>query len=157
DSKTFTIDKAGSTTRVSCPASVTYDGTAQTPCSATVTGAGGLNQALTGSYSNNTNAGTATASGSFAGDANKNGSTDSKTLTIDKAGSTTVVSCPASVTYDGTAQTPCSATVTGAGGLNQALTVSYSNNTNAGTATASSSFAGDANHNGSSDSKTFTI
>jgi hypothetical protein len=47
--------------------------------------------------------------------------------------------------------------VTGAGGLNQSLAVSYSNNTNAGTASASATFAGDANHTGSSDSKTFTI
>src|SRR5205807_7183600 len=60
-------------------------------------------------------------------------------------------------TYGSAAQTPCSATVTGTGGLNQSLTVSYTNNTNAGTATASASFAGDANHTGSSDSKNFTI
>src|SRR5207245_9924286 len=39
----------------------------------------------------------------------------------------------------------------------QTLTVSYSENTNAGTATALASYAGDANHQGSSDSKTFTI
>src|SRR6266705_3649877 len=70
---------------------------------------------------------------------------------------TTTVSCPATVTYNGSAQTPCTATVTGIGGLNQTLTVSYTNNINAGTATASASFAGDANHNASSDSKTFQI
>ena len=67
------------------------------------------------------------------------------------------VSCPASVIYNGAAQTPCTATVTGAGGLNQSLTVSYTNNTNAGTATASASFAGDANHAAGSDSANFTI
>ncbi len=37
------------------------------------------------------------------------------------------------------------------------LTVSYTDNTNAGTATANASFVGDANHLGSSDSETFTI
>src|SRR5207237_1404661 len=142
---------------VNCPTNVTYDGTAQTPCSASVTGPGGLNQALTVNYTNNTNAGTATASVTFAGDANHTGSSDSKTFTIAQAGSTTAVSCPASVTYTGAAQAPCSASVTGAGGLNQVLAVSYTNNPNAGTATASASYAGDANHTSSSDSKTFTI
>ena len=63
---------------------------------------------------------------------------------ITKASSTVTLTCPASVVYSGAAQTPCTATVTGAGGLSQSLTVSYTNNTNAGTATASASFAGDA-------------
>ena len=157
DSKTFAIAKASSTTVVTCPVSVTYNGSPQTPCSAHVTGAGGLNQSVTVSHSANTNAGTATATATFAGDSNHNGSTDSKTFTIAKASSTTVVTCPVSVTYNGSAQTPCSASVTGAGGLNQSLTVSYSANTDAGTATASASYAGDANHDPSSDSKTFTI
>jgi hypothetical protein len=67
------------------------------------------------------------------------------------------VTCPASVPYNGSAQTPCSATVTGAGGLSLTPTPSYSNNTNAGTATASYTYAGDTNHTGSSDSKNFTI
>jgi hypothetical protein len=79
--------------------------------------------------------------------------------TINKASSTTTVSCPTSVTYTGSAQTPCSASVTGAGGLNQSLTVAYSNNINPGTntATASAIYAGDANHNGSNDNKNFSI
>ena len=157
DSKTFTIDKASSITTVTCPARVTYDGSAQTPCSATVTGAGGLNQSLTVSYGDNVNAGTATANASFSGDANHTASNGSKTFTIEKAASTTTVACPTSVTYDGSAQTPCIATVTGAGGLNQTLTVSYSDNLNAGPATAIASFPGDANHTGSNGSKTFPI
>ena len=157
DSKTFIIDKAASTTTVTCPASVIYNGVAQTPCSATVTGIGGLSQALTVTYTNNINAGTATASATFAGDANHNGSSDSKSFNIEKAASITVVTCPASVVYNGGAQTPCTAAVSGVGSLNQALTVNYSDNINAGTATASATFAGDANHNGSSDSKSFTI
>src|SRR5438876_978310 len=234
----FSIGQAASTTTVSCPAGpYTYDGTAHTPCSATVTGAGGLSLAPTPSYSGNTNAGTATASYTFSGDANHTGSSDSKTFTIGQASSTTVVSfeagpytyrgsaftatvavtgagrlsltpapsysgdctnvtgpngctasytwtpdanhtgssdsksitltqatstttvsCPAGpYTYTGSAQTPCSATVTGVGGLSLTPTPSYSGNTNAGTATASYTFSGDANHTGSSDSKTFTI
>jgi hypothetical protein len=151
------IDKAESTTAVTCPANVTYNGSPQTPCTANVTGAGALNQALTPSYANNINAGTATASATYAGDANHNGSNDSKNFTIDKAASVTTVTCPTNVTYSGSAQEPCAATVTGAGGLNQSLNVSYSNNLNAGTATASASFGGDANHTNSSDSKNFTI
>lgn len=151
------IGKAASTTTVTCPSNVTYDGSAQTPCNASVSGAGGLSQGLSVSYANNVNAGTATASASYAGDANHDASSDSKTFQIAQASSTTVVTCPSSVTYNGSAQTPCSATVTGAGGLSQSLTVSYSNNTNAGTASASASFPGDANHTGSSDSKAFTI
>src|ERR1019366_8104986 len=63
----------------------------------------------------------------------------------------------ASVVYNGLAQTPCTATVTGAGGFSQSLTVSYTNNTNAGTATASASFAGDASHAASSNSASFAI
>ena len=47
--------------------------------------------------------------------------------------------------------------VTGPGGLSQALAVSYSNNVNAGTATASASYAGGANHLGSSDTEVFVI
>ena len=53
--------------------------------------------------------------------------------------------------------TPCSVSVTGAGGLNLTPTPSYTNNINMGTATASYTYAGDANHTGSSDSKNFTI
>src|SRR6266571_3570532 len=234
----FSISQAASTTTVSCPVGpYTYDGTAHTPCSATVTGAGGLSLAPTPSYSGNTNAGKATASYTFSGDANHTGSSDSKTFTIGQASSTTVVSfeagpytyrgsaftatvavtgagglsltpapsysgdctnvtglngctasytwtpdanhtgssdsksitltqatstttvsCPAGpYTYTGSAQTPCSATVTGVGGLSLTPTPSYSGNTNAGTATASYTFPGDANHTGSSDSKTFDI
>jgi len=229
----FTISKAPSVTAVTCPASVTYNGPAQTPCTATVTGAGGLSQALTPAYTDNVNVGTATASASFAADTNHTDSNDSKTFqinkapvtatggsgsatydgltkspaacavtgayigdltcannpasvgpgagtttitpdvsgtltnfeitvvngtfTISKAPSVTAVSCPASVPYNGSAQTPCTATVTGAGGLSQTLTPAYTDNVNVGTATASASFAGDANHTGSSYSGFFQI
>jgi hypothetical protein len=49
----------------------------------------------------------------------------------------------------GLAQTPATVSVTGAGGLNLTPTADYANNTNAGTATASYTFAGDDNHTGS--------
>ena len=121
-------------TTVTCPASVTYSGSAQTPCTAAVTGVGSLEQTLTVNYTANTNAGTAHAAASFAGDANHQASADEKTFTIAQAVSVTTVTCPASVTYSGSAQTPCTAAVTGVGGLQQTLTVNYTANTNAGTA-----------------------
>jgi hypothetical protein len=107
---------------------------------------------------NNTNAGTATANATFGGDANHLGSNGTATFTIDKAPSTTTVTCPASgIVFNGNAQTPCTAAATGAGNLNQSLTPSYMNNTHAGTASATATFGGDANHLGSTGSATFTI
>jgi hypothetical protein len=84
----FIINQASSTTTVTCPANVTYNGIAQTPCSTTITGAGGLNLTQTPAYSNNINAGTATASYAYLGDPNHSGSSDSKNFTIDKANQT---------------------------------------------------------------------
>src|SRR5205807_1567158 len=130
----FTIDKASSLATVSCPASETYTGTAIEPCTATVTGAGGLNQAVTPvTYTNNIDAGSATAAATFAGDANHDPSTGNGGFTITKASSSTTVNCPVIETYTGSPFEPCTATVTGAGGLNQSVAVSYANNTNAGT------------------------
>lgn len=79
------------------------------------------------------------------------------TLTITQAPSSVVVSCPSTVTYNGAPQTPCTASVTGAGGLDQPLTINYTNNTAVGTASASASYAGDTNHTGSDASQTFKI
>ena len=45
----------------------------------------------------------------------------------------------------------------GAGGLNLSPAASYTNNVNAGTATASYDFAGDENHDGSSGNANFVI
>ena len=159
DSQNFTIDKASSTTTVTCGAGpFTYSGSAQTPCSAHVAGAGGLSADPDPVYSDNNDAGTATASYTFGGDDNHTGSTDSKHFTIAKASSTTTVTCGAGpFTYTGSAQTPCSAHVSGAGGLSADPDPVYSNSTNAGTATASYTYAGDANHEGSNHSKDFTI
>ena len=95
-----------------------------------MTGVGGLNQPVTVSYSgdclNVTVANGCTATANFAGDANHNGSSDSKSITIEKASSTTTVTFEAGpYTYRGTAFT-ATAAVTGVGGLNQPVTVSYS-------------------------------
>jgi hypothetical protein len=66
------------------------------------------------------------------------------------------ISCPTSVPYNGAAQTPCTATVTGAGGLNQTVTVGYLSNTNVGTATATATFA-NSNYLTSTKMVTFSI
>jgi hypothetical protein len=154
----FTIDKASSVTTLNCPASETYTGSAIEPCTATVTGAGGLTQAVTPiTYTNNINVGSATAAATFAGDANHDASTGNGGFTITKASSSTTVNCPVIETYTGSPIEPCTATVTGAGGLNQSVPVSYANNTNAGTATASATYGGDANHDTSSGNGAFTI
>ncbi|MCL6261771.1 hypothetical protein M3O96_21950, partial [Aquiflexum sp. TKW24L] len=69
----------------------TYTGSAIEPATVSVTGAGGLNLTPTADYVNNVNAGTATASYSYLGDANYLPSNDSKDFTIGKATTTTVV------------------------------------------------------------------
>jgi hypothetical protein len=156
---TLVVGKASSTTTVTITgAPFTYTGSAITPASVSVTGAGGLSLTPDPVYSNNINAGTANASYSYAGDANHEASSDSKDFTIDKAASVTTVTITGSpFTYTGSAITPASVSVTGAGGLSLTPDPVYSNNINAGTANASYSYAGDANHEASSDSKDFTI
>jgi hypothetical protein len=157
NSATFSIAVAPSVVAVTCPATVPYNGSPQTPCSATVTGVGGLNTTLPVTYSPNTaGPGAVTASATFAGDSNHSGNSASGSFTISQAPTTTVVSCPGSVTYTGSAQTPCTASVTGAG-LNTTAAVSYSNNTNAGVASATASYAGSSLYSASSGSATFTI
>ncbi|WP_143244262.1 MBG domain-containing protein, partial [Algoriphagus ratkowskyi] len=159
DSEDFTIGKAASVTTVTITgAPFTYTGAAITPATVSVTGAGGLSLTPAPLYVNNTNAGTATASFTYAESANHFASSDSKDFTIGKAASVTVVTVPAGpYTYTGSAQTPASVSVTGAGGLNLTPAVDYANNVNAGTATASYTYAESANYFASSDSKNFTI
>ena len=93
-------------------------------------------------------AGTCSITASQAGDADWNAAAPMVTqmFQVTLATSTTVVTCPASVVYDGTAQTPCTVSVTGAGGLSLSPTPIYTLNTDVGTATASYTYAGDANH-----------
>ena len=151
----LTIARAGSTTVVTC-ADATFTGSPLEPCSASVTGVGGLDQSLAVGYADNTDAGTAHASASFDGDANHDPSTGAATFAIGRAPSTTAVGCPTSVLYTGSPLTPCTASVTGAGGLDAPVDVSYAGNL-IGTATAWAMFGGDANHLGSSATATFVI
>ncbi len=94
----------------------------------------------------------------------------SQSFSIALATSTVNVICPSpNPIYTGSQITGCTALVTGAGGLNQSLTVTYTGRngtsyaasttppTNAGDYTASASFSGDANHSGSSNSVNFSI
>ncbi|MBK0402160.1 T9SS type A sorting domain-containing protein [Adhaeribacter sp. BT258] len=159
DSKSFIIGKAATVTTVTiAPGTFTYTGSAHTPASVSVTGAGGLNLSPTAAYADNINAGTATASYTYAESANHFASSDSKTFTINKAATTTVVTINGGpFTYTGSAHTPATVSVTGAGGLNLTPPADYSNNVNAGTATASYNYTESANHLASSDSKTFII
>ncbi|HMJ25610.1 MAG TPA: Ig-like domain-containing protein, partial [Pyrinomonadaceae bacterium] len=154
----ISISKASSSTTVTCPGSEIYTGSAIEPCTASYSGAGGLSGSLTPTYSNNTEVGTASASATYGGDDNHEGSTGNGSFEIEKASSTTTVTCIGSPVYTGSPITPCSVTVTGAN-LNLTPAPVYANNVNAGTNTASASytFAGDANHTGSDDSKTFSI
>ncbi|MET3542612.1 hypothetical protein ABID22_003342, partial [Pontibacter aydingkolensis] len=125
----FTIGKAPSVTTVTITgATFTYTGSAITPATVSVTGAGGLDITPDAAYSNNTNAGTATASFSYAETANHLASSDSKTFTIGKAATTTVVTlAEGPFTYTGSAITPATVSVTGAGGLDITPDAAYSN------------------------------
>jgi hypothetical protein len=156
------LTRAASTTTVTCPDHVTYNGTAQSPCSVSVTGAGNLNLSPAPTYTNNTSAGAATASHTFAGDTNHDGSSDTKNFTIDRAPSTTVLAFEAGPYVYRAIPFSALAQVTGVGGLTQAVTaITYAGDcTNVtlvngcnGTAT----YVGDANHLGSTDSKSITI
>ncbi|PYV17386.1 MAG: hypothetical protein DMG21_08510, partial [Acidobacteria bacterium] len=142
------------------PYSVSYDGSAHT---ATGTAKGVLNENLSGldlSATTHTDAGTTTDTWTFTDSTgNYNNSSNTVSDTISKASSTVAVTCTAGApfTFTGSAETPCTASYSGAGGLTGSLTPTYTNNTSAGTATASASYAGDANHTSSSNSADFTI
>src|SRR5207247_1953672 len=121
----FVISKAGGATAVTVAGGVsfTYDGLSH-PATVAVTGIGGLNDSPAPVYScghapiNFADSG-CTASYSFAGDANHNGSSDTKTYIIAKAESATAVTVAGGVsfTYDGLSH-PATVAVTGIGGLN---------------------------------------
>ncbi|MCZ8163745.1 MAG: hypothetical protein O9275_24140, partial [Microcystis sp. LE19-196.1B] len=97
------INKAPTVTTVTINGGpFTYTGSAITPATVTITGAGGLNLTPAASYVNNINAGTATASYSYEESANHLASSDSKTFEIGKANATIDVIAK-TVTYDGTA------------------------------------------------------
>jgi hypothetical protein len=105
----------------------------------------------------------------YAGDVNHTGSSDTATVTIGRATSTTAVAVPSGLTYDGVAHA-ATARTTGAGGLDVPTGVSYEKRdangtwraldgtpTDAGDYRATATYGGDANHTGSSDTQTFSI
>src|ERR1051325_9999829 len=106
---------------------------------------------------NSVTVGSAPASATYGGDVNHDGSNNSANFAITKASSSVTVNCPASETYTGSAIEPCTASFSGAGGLSGTLTPTYMNNVNVGTATASATYGGDANHDGSNNSANFAI
>lgn len=155
-STSFVISKASSSVGVSCDPA-TYTGTALTPCSATVSGPGIVTGSATLQYSNNIDAGTASVTATYAGDNNHDGSSTTQQFTIAKAPTITTVSCPQSVYFTGAALQPCTASVSGPGGLSESVPVTYSANTAVGTATAAASYPGAANYLPSDSSATFQV
>jgi hypothetical protein len=168
DSKTYTIGKATPLVAVS-GGPFTFDGGAHA-ATITVTGVGGATVSGSSAVTYNalatvpTNAGTYAVSVNFTStDNNYDSASGSGSILINKANSTTVVSVAGGVTftYDAAAH-PATVSVTGAGGLSLAPDPVYScghapiNVADSG-CTASYNFAGDDNHNPSSDSKTYTI
>jgi hypothetical protein len=162
DNKSLTITKAAALIGVT-PYSVTYDGSAHT---ATGTATGVQAEALTGLDLSGT---THTAANSYPSDpwtftdvtGNYSDANATVADAIGQASSTTVVTFEAGpYTYRGTAFT-ATANVTGAGGLSSPVAVVYSgdctNVTSANGCTATATYAGDANHTGSSDNKSLTI
>ena len=151
--------KAATATTLDCGVGTfPYTGAALTPCTATVTGAGGLNQSVSVTYVGNVDVGTAAVNAKYAGSANYLASSAVDTFTIAQAATTTVVTCaPGPFTVTGSAIEPCTAVVTGPGGLSQALPVVYANNVAVGTASATASYAGGASYLPSSDTEVFII
>ncbi|SEK78303.1 dockerin type I domain-containing protein, partial [Ruminococcus albus] len=147
---TFTISSAAAKSISGCTitlsqTSYTYDGTAKKP---TVTVKDGSKTLTSGtdytvSYSNNTNAGTATVTitgkGSYTGTVSK-----SFTISAKNASSLTATVSPTSYTYDGKAKTPAVTVTDGSKTLVNGTdyTVSYSANTEVGTAKANITFMG---------------
>ena len=91
--------------------------------------------------------------------ANYTGASATVAITVDPAGSTVSVSCPASQVYTGSPITPCSAEATGVvmSPVDVSASLVYADNVDVGTATADAAWAGDANHTGSSGSGSFEI
>jgi hypothetical protein len=163
------IGKAPSTVTVAA-LSVPYDGNPHST-TATVSGVGtGITQTVTWAYTGNCSAEPVnvadtpcTATATYAGDANHDGSSGFNTITITKAPSTVTVAA-LSVPYDGNPHST-TATVSGVGtGITQTVTWAYTGNCSAEPVymtdtpcTATATYAGDANHDGSSGFNTITI
>jgi hypothetical protein len=175
--RSFVVAKAGQTINFAALPDKTYG---DAPFTVSAVGGGSANPVSFSAGGNCTSGGangseiTITGAGSCAvtasqgGDANYNAAADvSQTFAVSKAGSTTTVTV-GDATYDGNPHGGI-AVATGAGGLSQSLTVTYSGRnataygpsatppTNAGDYAASANFGGDANHDASSGSEFFQI
>jgi Kelch motif len=160
------IDKADAVIHVTAY-HATYDGNPHT-ATGTATGVGGadLSASLTLTGTTHTNAGDYPSDAwSFSGGTNYNDASGSVHDIIDKAPSTTIVNGGGTFTYDGTPH-PATVTVTGAGGLSLTPPPTYSGPCSATGApvnvpetpcTASYTYTGDPNHDGSSGSTIITI
>ncbi len=154
---TFTINpKNASNLTINSISAVTYNGSAQTPTVTVKDGSTTLTNGTdyTVAYSNNTNAGTATVT--ITGKGNYT-STKTATFTINpRSASNLTISSISAVTYNGSAQTPTFTVKDGSTTLTIGAdyTVSYSNNTSAGTATVT--ITGKGNYTGTKNAN-FTI
>lgn len=156
-SATILIMPSLSVTTLTCEDAVLFTGAPRTPCSASVAGSGGFTSTVSVNYANNLHSGVASAEAAFPGDQNHVASFAQADFTIQKASTTVEVNCSNAV-YSGAPHTGCLARVMGAGGLNLPISdVAYSNNVDAGAATASAAFPGGPNHEASSGSATFNI
>src|SRR5262249_3604965 len=139
DGDTLAVNKANASISVT-GYDVTYNGNAHT-ATGTATGVNNedLSSLLNLSGTTHTNAGTYNGdTWTFAGNGNYNSASGTVNDAIAKAATVTTVTINGGpFVYTGQAQTPATVKVTGAGGLSLAPTASYSNNVNAGTATAS--------------------
>src|SRR6266550_3929951 len=187
--KTIVIDKASAAVVITWSPPLA-DNSSTHPATAVVNGVGGdtnLSPAATFEYFSGSSAGTAgtgtatapTAAGtytvraSFAGNGNYDPTSDVKTIVIDKASATVVITWSTPQTYNSSAH-PATAVVNGVGGdtnLAPAATLEYFSGstagtagtgtatapTNAGTYTVRASFAGNGNYDPASDTKTISI
>ncbi len=189
DVKTIVIDKASASIVITWATPQTYNSSTH-PASAVVNGVGGdtnlspaatleyfagstAGLAGTGSATAPTNAGTYTVRASFAGNTNYDPTSDVKTIVIDKASASIVITWATPQTYNSSTH-PASAVVNGVGGdtnLSPVATLEYfagstaglagtgsaTAPTNAGTYTVRASFAGNTNYDPTSDVKTIVI
>lgn len=154
--------KAPTITTVTCePTELTYTGADLAPCTAETSDGASVVATPVVVYKNNRNAGEATATATFAGDAVHNASSGTANFTITKAPSSTTVSFEADpYVYRASAFT-ATAAVSGVGEVNGTASITYSgdcvNVTAPNGCTATAVYGGDLNHEASADSRSITI
>ena len=130
----------------------TYNGAAQTPVPVVTDGTPSLIAAAdyTVSYTNNTNAGTATVTVTASADGNYSGIVYKSFVIDQKELATDMIAAVAAMTYTGAEQMPVLTVTDGTPSIITAAdyTIGYANNIEAGTATASITAAADGNYTG---------